>query len=172
MTFGLTYAFTENFVLPISHDEVVHGKGSMLGKMPGGADQKFANLRAYYGFMWGHPGKKLLFMGQEFAAGRRMEPQRRARLGRAGRSAPCRGAAAGAGPQHALSREPALHVSDTDPGGFQWIEADDAANSVYSWIRRGGPEDPNVVVVCNFTPVERPGYTGGPARRRASGARR
>jgi 1,4-alpha-glucan branching enzyme len=161
MTFGLTYAYTENFVLPISHDEVVHGKGSMLGKMPGGAEERFANLRAYYAFMWGHPGKKLLFMGQEFA--QPGEWNHNAELDWAALDDPRH-----AGMQrlvrdlNTLYRgEPALHVSDTDPGGFQWIEADDAANSVYSWIRRGGPEDPNVVVVCNFTPVERPGYRVG-----------
>jgi 1,4-alpha-glucan branching enzyme len=161
MTFGLTYAFTENFVLPISHDEVVHGKGSMLGKMPGGADERFANLRAFYGFMWGHPGKKLLFMGQEF--GQATEWNHNAELDWAALEHPGH-----AGLQrlvrdlNTLYRgEPALHVSDTDPAGFQWIDADDAAHSVYSWIRRGGPDDPNVVVVCNFTPVERPGFTIG-----------
>jgi len=161
MTFGLTYAFSENFVLAISHDEVVHGKGSLVGKMPGEADERFANLRAYYGFMWGHPGKKLLFMGQEFA-----------QAGEWNHDGACDWAALD-DPRHAgvqrLVRdlntiyrgEAALHVSDTDPGGFQWIEADDAANSVYAWIRRGGPDDPNVVVICNFTPVERPRYMLG-----------
>ncbi|MFW5654910.1 MAG: 1,4-alpha-glucan branching protein GlgB [Roseicyclus sp.] len=161
MTFGLTYAFTENFVLPISHDEVVHGKGSMLGKMPGGPEEKFANLRAYYGFMWGHPGKKLLFMGQEF--GQTSEWNHNAELDWG-----ALGDRRHAGLQRLVRdlntlyrAEPALHVSDAEPGGFQWIDADDAAHSVYSWIRRGGPGDPEVVVACNFTPVERPGFLLG-----------
>ncbi len=161
MTFGLTYAFSENFVLPISHDEVVHGKGSMLGKMPGGPEERFANLRAYYGFMWGHPGKKLLFMGQEFGQEaewnhggeldwRALEDPRHGGLQRLVRDL------------NTLYRgEPALHERDAEPEGFQWIEADDAANSVFAWLRRGGPDAPNVVVLCNFTPVERPAYRVG-----------
>ncbi|MEM8824229.1 MAG: 1,4-alpha-glucan branching enzyme, partial [Pseudomonadota bacterium] len=161
MTFGLTYAFTENFVLPISHDEVVHGKGSMLAKMPGSMEEKFANLRAYYAFMWGHPGKKLLFMGQEF--GQLAEWNHGGELDWAALENP-----AHSGLQrlvrdlNTLYREtPSLHVADADPAGFQWIEADDAANSVFAWIRRGGPKDKNVVVICNFTPVERPAYRVG-----------
>jgi len=161
MTFGLTYAFSENFVLPISHDEVVHGKGSMLGKMPGSPWEKFANLRAYYGFMWGQPGKKLLFMGQEFAqpaewnhaaqldwdAAARPEHEGIARLVR---------------DLNTLYRaEPALHVRDCDEGGFQWLEADAADISVFAWIRRGEPQDRPVVVICNFTPVERSGWRCG-----------
>jgi 1,4-alpha-glucan branching enzyme len=161
MTFGLAYAFTENFVLPISHDEVVHGKGSMLRKMPGGAEERFANLRAYYGFMWGHPGKKLLFMGQEF--GQVHEWNHNAELDWGALDDPRHaGVKRLVRDLNTLYRgERALHVSDTDPDGFQWIEADDSANSVYSWIRRGGPEDANVVVLCNFTPVERPGFKVG-----------
>ncbi|MBF9060087.1 1,4-alpha-glucan branching protein GlgB [Rhodobacterales bacterium HKCCSP123] len=161
MTFGLTYAFSENFVLPISHDEVVHGKGSMLGKMPGGADERFANLRAYYGFMWGHPGKKLLFMGQEF--GQQAEWNHAGELDwRALEDPRHRGMQRLVSDLNALYRgEPALHERDAEPDGFQWIEADDAANSVYAWIRRGGPDAPNVVVLCNFTPVERPAYRVG-----------
>ena len=161
MTFGLVYAFSENFILPISHDEVVHGKGSMLTKMPGPAWEKFANLRAYYGFMWGHPGKKLLFMGQEFAqaaewnhaaeldwaAARRPEHAGVARLVR---------------DLNTLYRaEPALHARDAEAGGFAWLEVDAAEASVLAWARFGGDADPPVVVAVNFTPVERPGYRLG-----------
>ncbi len=161
MTFGLHYAFSENFILPISHDEVVHGKGSMLAKMPGSEWEKFANLRAYYGFMWGHPGKKLLFMGQEFA--QRAEWNHDAEIDWA-----CIGNPLHYGMQllvrdlNAIYRAtPALYAHDCDGAGFQWIEADDAAHSIYAWVRRGGPGDAEVVVVCNFTPVERSGWRMG-----------
>ncbi|WGR63546.1 1,4-alpha-glucan branching protein GlgB (plasmid) [Paracoccus ferrooxidans] len=161
MTFGLHYAFSENFILPISHDEVVHGKGSMLTKMPGSEWEKFANLRAYYGFMWGHPGKKLLFMGQEFA--QRAEWNHDAEIDWA-----CIGNPLHYGMQllvrdlNAIYRTtPALYAHDCDGAGFQWIEADDAAHSIYAWVRRGGPGDAEVVVVCNFTPVERSGWRMG-----------
>ena len=161
MTFGLHYAFSENFILPISHDEVVHGKGSMLARMPGNEWEKFANLRAYYGFMWGHPGKKLLFMGQEFAQPEEWNHDAQLNWDVLG------------GPQHAglqaLVRDlntlyrgtPALHARDCEPDGFQWIEATDADRSVYAWVRRGGDGDAPVAVVCNFTPVEQPAYQIG-----------
>jgi 1,4-alpha-glucan branching enzyme len=156
MTFGLVYAFSENFILPISHDEVVHGKGSMLGKMPGGEWEKFANLRAYYGFMWGHPGKKLLFMGQEFAQGPEWNHNAQLDWDAAGRDMH-RGVQRLVRDLNTLYRsEPSLHVKDCEPDGFQWIDANDADRSMYSWIRRGGPKDTNIVVICNFTPVERP----------------
>jgi len=155
MTFGLHYAFSENFILPISHDEVVHGKGSMLQKMPGNEWEKFANLRAYYGFMWAHPGKKLLFMGCEFA--QPAEWNHDGELDWTASSAPLN-----AGMQRLVRdlntlyrAEPSLHVKDCEPDGFQWIEANDAEHSVYAWLRRGAPGDPLVAVVCNFTPVER-----------------
>jgi 1,4-alpha-glucan branching enzyme len=155
MTFGIHYAFTENFVLPISHDEVVHGKGSMYGRMPGSHEERLANLRAYYGFMWGHPGKKLLFMGCEFA-----QPGEWAQAGELDWETAAR-------PEHAaIARlvrdlntlyraEPALHAHDCEPEGFQWLEADAAEHSLFAWLRRGGERDPAVVVLCNFTPVER-----------------
>ncbi len=161
MTFGLHYAFSENFILPISHDEVVHGKGSMLDRMPGNEWEKFANLRAYYGYMWGHPGKKLLFMGQEFAQQAEWNHDGEIDWG-------CIQNPYHAGVQrlirdlNGLYRElPALHSRDCEPEGFEWIEANDEDNSVYAWIRRGSTDDKPVVVLCNFTPVERSAYTLG-----------
>jgi len=161
MTFGLHYAFSENFILPISHDEVVHGKGSMWARMPGTEWEKFANLRAYYGFMWGHPGKKLLFMGQEF--GQRHEWNHDAQIdwdcleneGHAGLQRLVRDL-------NTLYRaEPALHVRDCEPEGFEWIEANDAEMSSYAWVRHGFETDNPVVVLCNFTPFERSGWHVG-----------
>ncbi|TCD16734.1 1,4-alpha-glucan branching protein GlgB [Oricola cellulosilytica] len=155
MTFGLHYAFSENFILPISHDEVVHGKGSMLDRMPGNDWERFANLRAYYGFMWGHPGKKLLFMGCEFAQPGEWQQSGEVPWEIAERPAH-KGIQRYVRDLNTLYRAtPALHVKDCDADGFQWIEANDAENSVYAWIRRGGPQDQPAVVICNFTPVER-----------------
>ena len=155
MTFGLVYGFSENYVLPISHDEVVHGKGSMLAKMPGGLDDRLANLRAYYGFMWGHPGKKLLFMGCELGQHhewnhdqeldwRLLDDPRHAGLQRLVRDL------------NTLYRAtPALHQRDAMPDGFVWIDREARAESVLSWLRRGHPGTPPVAIVSNLTPVER-----------------
>jgi 1,4-alpha-glucan branching enzyme len=160
MTFGLIYAFSENFMLPISHDEVVHGKGSMLNKMPGDDWQKFANLRAYYGFMWGHPGKKLLFMGQEL--GQRHEWRENESLPwELLEHAPHQGVQRLVGDLNRLYRDqPALHRLDCDAAGFEWINSHDADTSVFSWVRRDG-QGQMMLVVCNFTPVPRPGFRLG-----------
>ncbi|MDO5612963.1 MAG: 1,4-alpha-glucan branching protein GlgB [Paracoccus sp. (in: a-proteobacteria)] len=160
MTFGLIYAFSENFILPISHDEVVHGKGSMLRKMPGSEWDQFANLRAYYGFMWAHPGKKLLFMGCEFAQPE--EWNHNGELNWHAADQPLhKGMQRLVRDLNTLYRgEPALHLHDCDGAGFQWI-ATNADESTFSFIRRGGPDDAPVVVVCNFTPVERPAFRVG-----------
>ncbi|MEN0001854.1 MAG: alpha amylase C-terminal domain-containing protein, partial [Pseudomonadota bacterium] len=154
MTFGLHYAFSENFILPISHDEVVHGKGSMLGKMPGDTWQQFANLRAFYGFMWGHPGKKLLFMGCEFAQWEEWnhdfsldwdalhgDKQR-------GMQTLVRDL------NHLYRNTPALSRKDCERDGFAWI-ANDPEQSLTAFVRYGEADDQPVVIVCNFTPVER-----------------
>jgi 1,4-alpha-glucan branching enzyme len=161
ITFSLLYAFTENFVLPISHDEVVHGKGSLLNKMPGDEWQQFANARAFLAYMWSHPGKKLLFMGQEIGqreewnhdAGIRWEllefdPHRKLQ---------------------ALMRElnrlyranPALHQVDFSFTGFEWVDFRDWENSVIAFLRRADDPREFVLVCCNFTPVPRPGYEFG-----------
>lgn len=161
LTFGLLYAFSENFILPLSHDEVVHGKGSLLGKMPGDRWQKFANLRAYYGFMWGHPGKKLLFMGCEF--GQEKEWNHNQSLDwhllddgmHQGVKDLIRDL------NHLYKATPALHARDTEAGGFQWLVSDDQDNSVIAWARKGREAGELAVVVSNFTPVPREGYRVG-----------
>jgi 1,4-alpha-glucan branching enzyme len=161
MTFSMVYAWSENFILPISHDEVVHGKGSMIAKMPGNAWEQFANLRAYYGFMWTHPGKKLLFMGQEFAQGREWNHSESLDWHLTDL------------PEHRgiqlLVRDlntmyhdnPSLHVNDTRPEGFDWLEANDAEHSVFVFARKGKPGDPLIVVAVNMTPIERDVYRIG-----------
>jgi 1,4-alpha-glucan branching enzyme len=156
----MVYAFHENFVLPLSHDEVVHGKGSLIGKMPGDSWQQFANLRLLCGYMWTHPGKKLLFMGGEF--GQRSEWTHEGELEWWVLQYP----------EHAGARrwladlnrvyraEPALHEVDFDPSGFEWIDVHDHEGSTLSYLRRsrGGEL---VLVVCNFTPVPRHNYSVG-----------
>jgi len=161
MTFGLHYAFDENFILPLSHDEVVHGKRSLLGRMPGDDWQRFANLRAYYGFMWGHPGKKLLFMGQEFGQAKEWSHDTSLPWHEAER-APNAGVSTLIRDLNKLYREiPALHVNDCNNSGFEWIEAGDAEQSVFAWLRHGDVGDKPVAVVSNFTPVPREGYRLG-----------
>ena len=152
ITFGLMYAFAENFVLPISHDEGVHGKGSLLTKMSGDDWQQFANLRAYYGMMWGYPGKKLLFMGQEFAQRREWSEERGLDWNLL--SAPSHeGVRALVRDLNHLYRDtPALHARDCEVEGFEWLIVDDADNSVFAWARRAPGEAP-VAVVCNMTPT-------------------
>jgi 1,4-alpha-glucan branching enzyme len=160
MTRPIMWQFTENFILPISHDEVVHGKGSMLEKMPGSKEEKFANLRAYYGYMWMHPGKKLMFMGCEFA-----QPEEWNHDGDLNWDAASQPAHGGV---QALVRDlnrlyretPALHVGDCVPEGFAWI-CNDPAQSTLGFVRYGDKDDAPVVVMCNFTPVERSAFRIG-----------
>ena len=165
LRFSLMYAFSENFVLPLSHDEVVHGKGSLIRKMPGDDWQKFANLRAYLGFMWGHPGKKLLFMGCEFAQWN--EWNEAAQL-----DWPLLEQAPHAGVQRlvrdlnsVLRHYPALHQRDVQPDGFAWVSHEDAQHSVIVFERRAAPDEAGraarVLVICNLTPVVRHGWRIG-----------
>ncbi|HMO28985.1 1,4-alpha-glucan branching protein GlgB [Enterovirga sp.] len=161
LTFGLGYAFSEHFVLPLSHDEVVHGKGSLLGRMPGDRWQKFANLRAYFGFMWGHPGKKLLFMGGEF--GQEREWNHDAGLDwhllednfHRGVQVLVRDL------NRAFRTLPALYERDTEAEGFEWLVPGDAGNSLLAWLRRGRDKERIVVAVSNFTPTPRESYRIG-----------
>jgi 1,4-alpha-glucan branching enzyme len=160
MTFGLVYAFTENFVLPLSHDEVVHGKGSILARMPGDDWQRFANLRAYYGFMWGHPGKKLLFMGSEFAQYAEWNHERSLDWHLLDQG-PHQGVQRLVRDLNAVYRHyPALHELDVEARGFEWITHEDRDNSVFSFIRKAANGDA-VLVLSNFTPVPRHGYRIG-----------
>lgn len=161
LSFRMMYAFSENFMLPISHDEVVHGKGSLINKMSGDDWQKHANLRAFLGYMYAQPGKKLLFMGSEF--GQQLEWNHDAQLQWELLDHPLQ-----QGVQHwtaELNRvyreEPALHELDFDPAGFSWVDANDAENSVLSFIRIGKSTADIILAVFNFTPVPREGYTIG-----------
>jgi 1,4-alpha-glucan branching enzyme len=157
MTFAALYAYSENYVLPLSHDEVVHGKGSLIAKMSGDDWQQFAALRAYYAFMWGWPGKKLLFMGQEFA--QRDEWNEGKGLDWWLLDASMHeGVRRLVAELNAVYREqPALHARDNEPEGFEWLIGNDHANSVFAWVRRAPGSEP-VVVVSNMTPVPRSGY--------------
>jgi len=161
LTFGLLYAFSENFILPLSHDEVVHGKGSLLSKMSGDRWQKFANLRAYLGFMFGHPGKKLLFMGGE--SGQWNEWYHEVALDWNLLNEPLHSALTQwiKDLNTTYTSEQALHSQDHQPEGFEWIDPDDSDNSVTSFIRWDVDRRNFVVVLCNFTPVIRYNYMVG-----------
>ena len=161
LTFSLLYAFTENFILPFSHDEVVHGKSAMLAKMPGDVWQKFANLRALYAYMTAHPGKKLLFMGSEFGQWNEWNDEHSLDWNLLDFD-PHRGLSACVRDLNQLYKsQPALYQMDFSWEGFQWIDFQDIDNSVVTFLRRG--KDPNdfVVVAANFTPVPRMGYRVG-----------
>lgn len=161
LSFGLIYAFSENFILPLSHDEVVHGKGSLLGKMPGDRWQKFANLRAYFGFMWTHPGKKLLFMGGEFGQEREWNHDQSLDWHLLA-DASHRGVQSLVRDLNRVYRStPALHQHDCEPAGFEWIDGGDSKQSILSYVRYGGPDVAPVIVVCNFTPVVRHNFRIG-----------
>ncbi|MCC2650976.1 MAG: 1,4-alpha-glucan branching enzyme [Microvirga sp.] len=160
-TFGMVYAFTERFILPLSHDEVVHGKGSLIRKMPGDEWQRFANLRAYFGYMWAHPGKKLLFMGGEIAQEREwnhdasiswdlLDFPRHAGVQRLIRDL-----------NRIYATEPALHGTDADPRGFEWAVVDDSGNSVFAMLRLAKDGGSIILAVSNMTPVPRLSYRIG-----------
>ena len=161
LTFGLLYAFNENFILPISHDEVVHGKGSMLSKMPGDEWQKFANLRAYYGFMYTHPGKKLLFMGCEFGQDWEWNSEESLRWHLLqypmykGMQNCVRDL------NYMYKGNPAFYEIDFDYRGFEWIDHSNADDSVISYMRKGQTPGDYMIVICNFTPVVRHDYRVG-----------
>src|SRR3972149_6544854 len=161
LTFSIWYAFTENFILPLSHDEVVHGKGSLIGKMPGDEWQRHASLRSLYGYMYGHPGKKLLFMGCEF--GQVKEWSHDASLEWHVLQYPLHaGAKKWVADLNRLYRnEPAMHELDFSPEGYEWIDFHAWENSVISFIRKGHDPKDTVLVVCNLTPVFRPEYRVG-----------
>jgi 1,4-alpha-glucan branching enzyme len=161
LTFRMLYAFHENFILPLSHDEVVHGKGSLLSRMPGDDWQKFANLRLLLGNLWSQPGKKLLFMGGEIG-----QWQEWAHDGSLQWDLlewePHRGVQRWVADLNRIYRdEPALHELDCDPSGFAWVDCSDADASVLAYLRRGRSTEDAVLVVANYTPVTRFGYRVG-----------
>jgi 1,4-alpha-glucan branching enzyme len=164
LTFGLVYAYSEKFILPLSHDEVVYGKGSLIRKMPGDDWQKFANLRAYLAFMWTHPGKKLLFMGGEIAQWNEWNHDRSIEWelldypNHAGVQRLVRDL-------NTIYRDTrALHRKDFEPDGFRWSVLNDEAQSVVAYLRFGDADEPPALIACNFTPVPRYGYRVGVPR--------
>ena len=164
LTFRMLYAFSENFILPLSHDEVVHGKLSLIGKMPGDDWQRFANLRLLYGYMYGHPGKKMLFMGGEFGQWREWAHDESLDWHLLGQPLHA-GLLKWVVHLNALYRdEPAMYELDFDPAGFEWIDANDSEQSTVSFLRRGRSTADLLLVVCNFTPVPRHHFRVGTPR--------
>ena len=167
LTFRLIYAFNENFVLPLSHDEVVHGKGSLLGKMPGDDWQKFANLRALLGYMYAQPGKKLLFMGSEFGQWQEWNHDQSLDWNLL-EYGPHQGLLRWLSDLNRLYRsEPSLYEIDFGSGGFEWVDANDWEQSALSFLRRGRQGAPPILAALNFTPVPRPYYRLGVSERGA-----
>jgi 1,4-alpha-glucan branching enzyme len=164
LTFGLLYAFTENFMLSLSHDEVVHGKGALLRKMPGDEWQKFANLRLLFGYMFGQPGKKLHFMGGEFGQWDEWYYEQSLDWHLL-KWAPHQGAQKWMQDLNAMyRREPALYQNDFEYHGFEWINCGAWEDSVLTWVRHGWYPDDDILIVCNFTPVLRENYRVGVPR--------
>jgi 1,4-alpha-glucan branching enzyme len=164
LTFRMLYAFTENFALPLSHDEVVHGKGSLLSKMPGDGWQQFANLRLMFAYMWGQAGKKLLFMGGEFGQGKEWDHEESLEW-HLTQYIPHQGVQQWIRDLNRFYRsEPAMHELDCDPAGFEWIDCSDWESSVVSFVRRSKSSPSLVVAVLNFTPVPRHRYQIGVPR--------
>ena len=158
LTFSLIYAFTENFCLPLSHDEVVHGKGSLLDQMPGDIWQKFANLRLLYTYMWTHPGKNLLFMGSDFGQWNEWNHDDGLQWDLLQWDSHKGLQACVADLNRIYRSEPALHEVDFDPEGFEWIDCNDYENSTICYLRRARDPSDFLVVCCNFTPVVRNHY--------------
>ena len=161
MTFAMTYAYSEKYILVLSHDEVVHLKCSMINKMPGEYDEKFANLKAGYAFMLGHPGKKLLFMGQDFAQLREWSEDRELDWFLLGEGKHRQMKDFVSELLHLYGKNKALYELDNDPDGFEWINPDDADRSIFSFVRHSKGKKNNLLFVINFTPVERPDYRAG-----------
>ena len=166
MTFSMTYAYAEKYILVLSHDEVVHLKCSMLNKMPGEYEDKFANLKAGYSFMMGHPGKKLLFMGQEFGQLREWSEERELDWYLLAEEKHQQLQSYVAALQHLYTKNKAMYELDCQPEGFEWINADDAYRSIFSFVRHSADGKNNLLFVINFTPVPRPDYRVGVPRRK------
>ena len=166
MTFAMSYAYSENYILVLSHDEVVHLKCSMINKMPGLGFDKFANLKAGYAFMTGHPGKKLLFMGQEFAQLREWSEERELDWYLLEKPEHQQIQNWYRDLLHLYKKNKAMYELDCDPAGFEWVNADDGFRSIYSFMRHSKDNKKNLLFVCNFTPMERPDYRVGVSRRK------